>query len=72
MCSGNDVSRVLRLEEKEGRLPTQHMKNSGKYSLNLVNASKPHKQQVTSIAVDPEGKILASGVRKTIASISVH
>ena len=54
--------RVLRLEEKEGRSSTHHKGHSGKCWLNLVHASKPHKLGVTSLAVDPEGKILATGV----------
>ena len=53
---------MLRLEEKEGRSSTHHRGHSGKCWLNLVHASKPHKLGVTSLAVDPQGKILASGV----------
>jgi hypothetical protein len=51
---------VLRLEEKERR----HKASRVKHFLNIMYACKPHKQSVTSLAVDPEGKILATGVRE--------
>lgn len=59
-------SRVLRLEEKEGKSHAQRKGHSGKCWLNLLHACKPHNQAITSLAVDPEGKILASGVSITV------
>ena len=50
------------MEEKQGRSSTQHKGHSGKNWLNLVHACKPHKKAVTAMAVDQEGKLLASGV----------
>lgn len=58
----NFFHRVLRLEEKEKKGSTQHKSFGSKYTLNLVHVCKPHNQAVTSLAVDPSGKILASGV----------
>lgn len=51
--------RVLRLEEREKKV---HKANRSKYFLNILHVCKPHKESVSSLAVDPEGKILASGV----------
>jgi WD40 repeat protein len=52
--------RVLRLEE---RATTQSARHRGqqKYQLTLLNAVKPHTKPVSSLAVDREGKVLASG-----------
>jgi WD40 repeat protein len=56
----NDRHRVLRLEE---RATTQSARHRGqqKYQLTLLNAVKPHTKPVSSLAVDREGKVLASG-----------
>lgn len=53
---------MLRLEEKERRGSVQYKGHQTKNFLNILHASKPHKQGVTTLAIDPEGKILASGV----------
>ena len=55
-----DSCRVLRLEERASSQSARH-RGQQKYQLTLLNAVKPHTKPVTSLAVDSEGKILASG-----------
>ena len=52
--------RVLRLEERATKQSARHRRQQ-KYQLTLISAEKPHTKPVTSLAVDQEGKILASG-----------
>ena len=52
---------MLRLEERALSQSARHRRQQQKYQLTLVSAEKPHTKPVTSLAVDSEGKILASG-----------
>ena len=54
------VCRVLQLEESKGG--GGHHRKGPRYQLSLRHACKPHCSAVASLAVDPEGGILASGV----------
>ena len=62
---------MVRLEERVG---VQSARQRGqKYQLTLIHACKPHTQPVTSLAIDPEGKILASGsTDKTVFFLSIE
>ncbi len=59
--------RILKLDKDSYRSRSSSMHNKGVPTgkLSLVNVSKPHTQAVTAIAIDPEGKLLATGVSST-------
>ena len=62
MCELNCVSsRVLRLEASVKRGAQHHQ-------LTLVHACKPHSKAVSGLAIDREGRILASGVSQGVAT----
>ena len=50
----------MRLEERATTKSARH-RGQQKYQLTLLNAVKPHTKPVSSLAVDREGKVLASG-----------
>lgn len=50
--------RVMRVEESEGR----RLAREPRGQLTLLHACKPHTKAVTSLALDREGKTLATGV----------
>ena len=52
--------RVLRLEERTVSQSARH-RGLQKYQLTLLTAAKPHTKLVSSLTVDREGKLLASG-----------
>ena len=60
VCMCQHCHRVLRLEERSSSQSARHRRQQ-KYQLTLLNAVKPHTKPVTSLTVDSEGKILASG-----------
>ena len=64
LCTVFISHRVLQLEEKAGHQSSRH--HGQRYQLNLVHVCKPHTQAVSCLAVDPEGKIVASGVRGSL------
>ena len=53
--------RVVQLEEGRSQLSLRQS-HSPKHQLALVHACKPHSKAVTSLAINSEGSILASGV----------
>ena len=60
LCHKTNTHRVLRLEERAMSQSARH-RGQQKYQLTLLNAVKPHTKSVISLAVDGEGKVLASG-----------
>ena len=54
-------ARVVRLEEGRSQLSLRQS-HTLRYQLVLVHACKPHNKAVTSLAINSEGDILASGV----------